>query len=194
VNRVLVARRCVAAAGLSLAGIYTYNVARYRRAAGEGFDLPDPPAVGSSAFTSLIEALAQAPRREGNRIKILCNGHEIFPAMLDAIDSARECINFSTYIYWAGDIAPQFADALAAKAREGIEVNVLLDAQGCAEMDRGLIERMRTSGATVVWFRPPRWYSLQKVNKRMHRRLLIVDGKVGFTGGVGIAEQWTGNA
>ncbi|MDQ3763254.1 MAG: phospholipase D-like domain-containing protein [Actinomycetota bacterium] len=113
---------------------------------------------------------------------------------MEAIGAARKCVNFSAYIYWAGDIAPQFADALAAKAHKGIEVNVLLDAQGCAKMDRALIECMRTAGATVIWFRPPHWYNLQKLNKRMHRRLLIVDGKVGFTGGVGIAEQWAGNA
>jgi cardiolipin synthase A/B len=189
-----VIRRSVVGAGLGLAGIYTYNVARYRRAAGQGFDLPNPPAVGSSEFAGLVEALVQAPRREGNRLAILRNGCEIFPTMLEAIGSARECINFSTYIYWTGNIAPQFADALAVKASQGVEVNVLLDAQGCAKMDRGLIERMRAAGATVIWFRPPHWYNLQKVNKRMHRRLLIVDGKVGFAGGVGIAEQWMGNA
>jgi cardiolipin synthase A/B len=194
VNKASVIRRSVAGAGLGLAGIYAYNVARYRRAAGEGFDLPHPPAVGSGEFTGLLEALAQAPRREGNRLTILRNGCEIFPAMLDAIGSARECINFSTYIYWTGDIASQFADALATRASEGIEVNVLLDAQGCTKMDRGLIEHMRKAGATVIWFRPPHWYNPQKLNKRMHRRLLIVDGKVGFVGGVGIAEQWTGNA
>lgn len=193
-NKASVIRRSVAGAGLGLAGIYAYNVARYRRAAGKGFDLSDPPAVGSSEFAAFVEALTQAPRREGNRLMILRNGCEIFPAMLEAISSAKECIDFSTYIYWTGDIAPQFADALIAKASEGIEVNVLLDAQGSAKMDRGLIERLRTAGATVVWFRPPHWYNVQKLNKRMHRRLLIVDGKVGFMGGVGIAEQWDGNA
>ena len=189
-----VIRRSVVGAGLGLAGIYAYNVARYRRAAGEGFGLPDPPVVGSVEFAGLIEVLAQAPQREGNRLMILRNGCEIFPAMLQAISSARNSINFSTYIYWTGDIASQFADALATRASEGIEVNVLLDAQGCTKMDRGLVEHMRAAGATVVCFRPPHWYNLQKLNRRMHRRILIVDGKVGFVGGVGIAEQWTGNA
>jgi cardiolipin synthase len=110
-----VLRGSVACAGLGLAGAYAYNVARYRRAAGQGFDLPQPPAVGSHEFAAFIEALAQAPRRPGNRITILRNGGEIFPAMLEAISSARECINFSTYIYWTGDIAPRFADALATR-------------------------------------------------------------------------------
>lgn len=194
VNKASVLRGSVACAGLGLAGAYAYNVARYRRAAGQGFDLPHPPAVGSNEFAAFLEALAQAPRRSGNRITILRNGCEIFPAMLEAIHSARECINFSTYIYWTGDIAPRFADALATRASQGLEVNVLVDAQGSARMDRGLIEHLRASGATVIWFRPPHWYTLGKVNKRMHRRLLIVDGKIGFMGGVGIAEQWDGNA
>src|ERR671926_1008779 len=114
--------------------------------------------------------------------------------MLEAISSARECINFSTYIYWTGDIAPQFADALATRASDDLEVNVLLDAQGSAQMDRDLIEHLRTAGTTVIWFRPPHWYTVGKVNQRMHRRLLIIDGNIGFMGGVGIAEQWDGNA
>ena len=193
-NKASVIRRSVAGAGLGLAAAYAYNVARYRRAAGQGFDLPHPPAVGSNEFAAFIEVLAQAPRRPGNRITILRNGCEIFPAMLEAISSARECINFSTYIYWTGDIAPRFADALATRAAEGLEVNVLLDAQGSARMDRGLLDKLRKSGATVVWFRPPHWYTVGKLNKRMHRRLLIIDGKIGFMGGVGIAEQWDGNA
>jgi cardiolipin synthase A/B len=194
VTKASMTRGSVAGAGLGLAGIYAYNVARYRRAARQGFDLPHPPAVGSNEFAHLIEALAQAPRRHGNRITILRNGCEIFPAMLEAISSARECINFSTYIYWAGDIAPQFADALATRAAEGLEVNVLLDAHGSAKMDRGLINHLRSAGATVIWFRPPHWYTVDKLNKRMHRRLLIIDGRIGFMGGVGIAEQWDGNA
>jgi cardiolipin synthase len=194
VNKASVIRRSVAGAGLGLAGAYAYNVARYRRAAGQGFDLPQPPAVGSNEFVAFIEALAQAPRRPGNRITILRNGCEIFPAMLEAISSARECINFSTYTYWTGDIAPRFADALATRASQGLEVNVLLDAQGSAQMDRDLIEHLRASGASVIWFRPPHWYTVQKVNKRMHRRLLIIDGRIGFMGGVGIAEQWDRNA
>lgn len=180
--------------GLGLAGLYAYNVAGYRRAAGEGFELPDPPTADSSQFVGLVEALGPAPCREGNRVTILRNGDEIFPAMLEAIASASDAINFSTYIYSAGDIAPRFADALAARASEGIEVNVLLDAEGCKKMDRGLMEQLRSAGATVVWFRPPRWHNVHKLNNRMHRRLLIVDGRLGFMGGVGIDKGWEGNA
>ncbi len=87
-DKASVVRRSVGGAGLAVVGIYAYHIARYRHAAGKGFDVSDPPAVGSSEFTAFIEALTQAPRREGNRLTILRNGCEIFPAMLEAIDSA----------------------------------------------------------------------------------------------------------
>jgi phosphatidylserine/phosphatidylglycerophosphate/cardiolipin synthase-like enzyme len=119
VNKASVIRRSVAGVGLGLAGVYAYNVARYRRAADEGFDLPHPLAVGSDEFAGQIEVLTRATRRVGNRVRVLRNGCEIFPAMLEAIGAARECIDFSTYIYWSGDIAPRFADALATRAAEG---------------------------------------------------------------------------
>jgi cardiolipin synthase A/B len=124
---------------------------------------------------------------------VLRNGDEIFPAMLEAIQQAKETVNFATYVYWTGSIAPQFAEALAERARAGVEVNVLLDAVGAAKMDHGLADQLARAGATVAWFRPPKWYTLHKLNNRTHRKILVVDGNVGFTGGVGIAEEWTGN-
>src|SRR4029453_4013616 len=102
-------------------------------------------------------------------------------------------VNFATYVYWTGSIAPEFAEALAERAEAGVEVNVLLDAVGGAKMDRTLIDRLQDSGAKVAWFRPPKWYTLHKLNNRTHRKILVVDGRVGFPGGVGIAEEWTGN-
>ena len=113
--------------------------------------------------------------------------------MLEAIRSAERTINFATYVYWTGSIAPEFAEALAERAEAGVEVNVLLDAVGAAKMDRALIDRLEDAGAKVAWFRPPKWYTLHKLNNRTHRKILVVDGRVGFTGGVGIAEEWTGN-
>jgi cardiolipin synthase len=186
-------RRAAVAGGLGLAGVYAFEAAQYHRAAAKGFELRDPPAPGTPDFARLVEALTIAPLRQGNRVTVLRNGSEIFPAMLEAIRSARRTVDFATYVYWTGSIAPEFAQALAERAEAGVEVNVLLDAVGAAKMDRSLVERLERAGATVAWFRPPRWWTLHKLNNRTHRKILVVDGTVGFTGGVGIAEEWTGN-
>lgn len=186
-------RNAGAVAGLGLAAAYAVEAARYRRAASRGFEVLDPPEPGTPDFARLVEVLTVAPLRRGNRITILRNGCEIFPAMLDAIGAACRTVDFATYVYWTGSIAPEFADALAERAAAGVVVNVLLDAVGAAKMDRALVERLEAAGARVAWFRPPRWYTLHRLNNRTHRKILVVDGRVGFTGGVGIAEEWTGN-
>ncbi|WP_377844042.1 phosphatidylserine/phosphatidylglycerophosphate/cardiolipin synthase family protein [Bosea sp. UC22_33] len=130
----------------------------------------------------------------GNRVDTLANGIQIFPAMLRAIREARQTISFETYIYWRGAIAEDFADALSIKAREGLSVKVLLDWVGSLPMDERLIQRMRDAGVEVVRFRPVTWYTLDRINNRTHRKLLIIDGRIGFTGGVGIADEWNGDA
>ena len=130
----------------------------------------------------------------GNSFKTLSNGDEIFPAMLAAIEGAKSSINFETYIYWSGDIGKQFAEALARQARRGVTVNVLLDWVGSAKIDDALITELAAAGVQIRKFHPPHWSHLGRLNNRTHRKLLIVDGQVGFTGGVGIAPQWTGKA
>jgi len=107
---------------------------------------------------------------------------------------AERSVNFLSYLYWKGDIACVIADALCAAASRGVEVNVLLDAVGSAKMDRQLVKDMGEAGVTFAYFRPPKPYAIRRVNNRTHRKLLIADGEVGMTGGVGIADQWTGNA
>jgi cardiolipin synthase len=186
-------RRAAVVGGIGLAGLYAFEAVQYHRTAAKGFELEDPPAPGTPDFARMVEALTVAPLRQGNRVDVLRNGAEIFPAMLAAIRSASETINFATYVYWTGSIAPQFAEALADRAEAGVEVNVLLDAVGAARMDRTLVELLQRAGAKVAWFRPAHWYTLHKLNNRTHRKILVVDGRVGFTGGVGIAEEWTGN-
>jgi cardiolipin synthase A/B len=186
-------RRAAAAGGLGLAGVYAFEAAQYHRTAAKGFQLEDPPGPGTPDFARMVEALTVAPLRQGNRLKVLRNGSEIFPAMLEAIRSAERTIDFATYVYWTGSIAPEFAEALAERAGAGVQVNVLLDAVGAAKMDRRLVALLQRAGAEVAWFRPPKWYTLHKLNNRTHRKILVVDGTVGFTGGVGIAEEWTGN-
>lgn len=188
------ARRAVAAAGVGMAGAYLYGAAKFRRHANKGFTFADAPAPGTPEFARLVEALTGAPLRHGNRVQILRNGVQTFPAMLEAISSAEETIDFSSYIYWPGAITTQFSDAFIERAQAGVEVNIVLDGWGSAKLDSDHVHRLERSGAKVVFFRPPHWYTLHKLNNRMHRRVLIVDGKVGFAGGVGIADVWTGNA
>jgi cardiolipin synthase len=130
----------------------------------------------------------------GNRIVALQNGDEIFPAMLEAIGSARVSITFETYIYWSGEIGEAFTEALSERARAGIPVHVTVDWLGSIKMERDLLERMEEAGVQLKRYRPLHWYNLSRMNNRTHRKLLVVDGRIGFTGGVGIADQWQGRA
>ncbi|CAM5794610.1 Cardiolipin synthase [Ottowia pentelensis] len=120
----------------------------------------------------------------GNKVTELLNGDQIFPAMLEAIHSAKQTITFETYIYWAGDIGRQFADALSSRARAGVKVHVLLDWVGSGKIDDALLEQMTSAGVQVKKFHKPEWYNLARMNNRTHRKLLVVDGRTGFTGGV----------
>jgi cardiolipin synthase A/B len=130
----------------------------------------------------------------GNTVKDLENGDEIFPVMLEAIRSAERTVTFETYIYWSGEVGKQFAEALSERARSGVKVKVLIDWLGSAKMDDALLEQMKDAGAEVVKYRPLKWYNLGRINNRTHRKILVIDGKIGFTGGVGIADQWVGTA
>jgi len=130
----------------------------------------------------------------GNRYRVLLNGDAIFPAMLSAIRSAKQSITFETYIYWSGDIGRAFADALSERARAGVRTHVLLDWLGSVKMDEAMVEEMKRAGVQVQRFHPPHWTHMSRFNNRTHRKILVVDGRIGFTGGVGIAPEWTGNA
>jgi cardiolipin synthase len=141
-----------------------------------------------------LEALLGVPATEGNQVWVLRNGDEIFPAMLEAIGSARRTVDLLTYVYWTGRPAEQFATALAERARAGLTVRVLIDAVGGFPMDRDLTQTMTDAGVRVEFFRRPWVRSPFTHNHRTHRKVLVVDGETGFTGGVGIAEQWEGDA
>jgi cardiolipin synthase len=141
-----------------------------------------------------LEALLGVPATEGNQVVALRNGMRIFPAMLDAIRGATESVDLLTYIYWTGRPAEDFAEALAERAAAGVRVRVLVDAIGGARMNRSLTTAMRDAGADVRFFRPPWLRSPFADNHRTHRKVLVVDGVEGFTGGVGIAEEWEGDA
>ncbi len=157
-------------------------------------DIPNASPVASPQFRTEISNLLGPAVLEGNRVRDLENGDEIFPAMLDAIRAARRTIDFETYIYWSGTIGEEFIAALAERARAGIAVHVLVDAIGGSRMKRESVDRLRAAGAEFEYFHPLQWYTLDRMNNRDHRKLLVVDGRIGFTGGVGIADAWRGNA
>ncbi len=148
--------------------------------------------VADGQFTRSIGHLLGPPIVTGNRVTALHNGDEIFPAMLEAIRGAERTITFETYIYWEGKIASEFSAALIERAEAGVRVHVLLDWLGSKKVNGELIEEMRRSGVEVEHYHPLRWYNLDRVNNRTHRKLLVVDGRLGFTGGVGIADEWNG--
>lgn len=130
----------------------------------------------------------------GNHVVDLQNGEEIFPAMLEAIAGAQRNITFETYIYWSGDIGRKFSAALSERARAGIPVKVTIDWVGSLKMDQALLDQMEDAGVHVERYRPLHWYNIGRMNNRTHRKLLVVDGRIAFTGGVGIADQWEGHA
>ncbi len=150
--------------------------------------------VHELAFLQTMHALSGAPISSGNHVEILKNGVQIFPSMLAAIRGARKNINLEFYIYWDGEIGRLFAEALAERSRAGVAVKVILDAVGSATMSRSLIDFMQRNGIDLEWYHPLRWYTLSSFNHRTHRKLLVVDGTVGFSGGVGIADDWLGDA
>ncbi|HVE74729.1 MAG TPA: phospholipase D-like domain-containing protein [Mycobacteriales bacterium] len=152
------------------------------------------PSTRAEQLRRHFEGLLGIPATEGNEITILRNGDEIFPAMLEAIRGAERTVDFLTFVYWRGDIATDFAEALSERAEKGIRVRVLLDAFGTLKMDRGLIQRMESSGVQVHWFRKPLVATPVQLQHRTHRKVLVVDDSIAFTGGVGIAEQWCGDA
>jgi len=151
-------------------------------------------AVSDPQFKREMGVLLGPAILPGNTITDLENGDEIFPAMLQAIASAKKTVTFETYIYWKGEIGKKFADALSERARAGVDVNVTIDWAGSISMDDALLDQMKDAGVAVQRYRPLHWYNLSRMNNRTHRKLLVIDGRIGFTGGVGIGDEWQGHA
>lgn len=149
--------------------------------------------VMDPAFERTVGAVLTPQLVSGNRIQTLLNGDQIFPAMLSALQNAKTSITFETYIYRTSSIGMKFETAFADAAQRGVQVKVLVDWIGGELADSGL-ERMRAAGVEVQLYNPPRWNTLGRVNNRTHRKLMVVDGRIGFVGGVGIADDWRGNA
>lgn len=140
-----------------------------------------------------MEAHTVSPAVTGNRAEILLNGEQIFPAMLAAIRGARTSITFAKFIYQDGDIAARMAAALAERCRAGVTAHVLLDAVGSSQMPRRYRTEMEDAGCRVAWFHSLNPFAIKRITHRNHRRILVVDGRIGITGGTGVGEQWTGD-
>lgn len=149
--------------------------------------------VSDPQFRREMSALLGPAIVGGNQVTALQNGDEIFPAMLLAIRSAQTSIVFETYIYWSGETGEAFSQALSERARAGVPVRVTIDWVGSNKMEQSLLESMQAAGVQLHRYRPLHWYNVGRMNNRTHRKLLVVDGRIGFTGGVGIADQWTGD-
>ena len=149
--------------------------------------------LGEPSFFPTLEAYGSAPIVGGNAITLLQNGEEIFPAMLDAIRAGEKTITYAQYFYEDGPVARELAETLAERCRSGVAVSVLLDAFGTLSMPAEYIETLRRSGCQLALFRPLTRTIFRNANNRNHRRILVVDGRVGFTGGSGVSRKWMGN-
>jgi cardiolipin synthase len=145
-------------------------------------------------YRDYLEYAIGIPFTDGNQVAALANGRNIFPAMLEAVGKARRSVDFLTYVYWGGDTAVDLASALAERSRNGVRVRVLLDSFGSKSISRECLDILTESGIELRWFRPLRALRFWRGDKRTHRKILVVDDVVGFTGGVGIADEWAGDA
>lgn len=150
--------------------------------------------IQDPAFRTSLEAFAGAPIVGDNRVDILLNGEQTFPALLKAIRSAEVTVTFEAYIFHEGKVADEIVEAFVDRCRAGVRVHVLLDAHGADGLPKRYIEALKTAGCAIVPdFRPLQLWSLERTNKRNHRRVVVVDGRVGFTGGYGVDDTWNGD-
>jgi cardiolipin synthase len=155
---------------------------------GHSFSVSDPEFIGSAL------ALADPVLVPGNKIDMLQNGDAYFPAMLNAIRAARKTINFEAFIFYSDQIGNEFRDALCDRARAGVEVRIMLDGIGSGwRLKNSDVRLMKKAGCKFTYYHPTHSWRVDRTNRRSHRRILVVDGKIGFTGAVGFAEKWSGH-
>lgn len=172
--------------------IFTYLVTPPTVSPAYGLEPSSP--LRSEAFLATLTGATGVPFLAGNNITVLNNGDEFYPAMLKEIHQARQSITIEAYIYWAGDIGRKFAQAIAERANAGVEVKILLDAVGSSTIGQEILTTLEESGCQVQWYNKMFWRTIGRFNNRTHRKSLIIDGRVVFTGGAGIADHWLGNA
>ena len=188
----LAADAWIVAALSGFASVVAYAMAPGERSPLLGLD--HEMSVESEGFLNSLVGLTGTPFFDGNRVQLLNNGDEFYPAMLAAIHQAQHSITIEAYIYWDGETGLEFAKALADRAKVGVAVKILLDAVGSSAVGSRILSALEAGGCQVAWFNALHWYSLDRVNRRTHRKSLVVDGRVGFTGGAGIGDSWTGSA
>ena len=183
-------------AGVAGAGLawYTADSLRHRREGRDGYELRGDCDPAGPEFLRAAEAITGAPISWGNDVELLVNGDQIFPCYLETIREAQRTVCMLTYAYWRGGIADEVADALCERVAAGVECNVIIDAMGGVQMEPDVFQRMSDGGVRVSRFRPLKPYAMRRLENRTHRKILVADGEVGLTGGVGIAEEWTGDA
>jgi cardiolipin synthase len=180
----------LAAMGLTLAllGLMLWNNLRERP-----FKVKVPDIASFEEALLSIAGMTRAVVQEGNHGEIFQNGEGFFPLLLREIAAAKECIHYETYVWWRGDVCRQVGGALAAKARDGVEVRLMLDAVGSLKMSRRLLKQMKDTGCKIKRYHPLRVVDVGQLNKRTHRKLAVFDGRTAFVCGHGVAHQWTGS-
>lgn len=187
-DTLLIVGTAVAVAGIS---VLIANLVMVQR--GINYKIAELPALDSAAFERLLAGLLGLRLVRGNRIQLLSNGKEAFPAMFEAVRGAKQSVTFENYVYWSGEIGREFAQLLAEKAGQGVRVHVVLDWVGSLSMDAEAMRAMSRSGVEVHRYHRPRFGGMHCLNHRTHRRELVVDGQVAFTGGIGFGDKWRGD-
>ena len=180
------------AAGTGLMAIFSYLIAP--KEAPPRYGLDHAFSVSDEEFLPTMAGATGAALVKGSRIQVLNNGDEFYPAMLEAIQSAEVSINIEAYIYWDGAVGKRFANALASRAKSGVVVKILLDAVGSTSIGEENLRTLEQGGCQVAWYNPIHWYTIGRFNHRTHRKSLVIDGDLAFTGGAGIADLWEGHA
>lgn len=154
------------------------------------YRVAQPLRPDSEEFLHVIQVTCQATIHSRNKVEIFNNGGQFYPAMREAILAAESSVNMEAYIFKRGDAADMLVDALVDRARAGVEVRITLDAVGSAFMFGAPLRRLRAAGCKVNFYQTLTWYRFHRLNNRTHRELLVIDGRVAFTGGAGVADQW----
>ncbi len=149
-----------------------------------------PHPLESNAFLHLLGALADAQVHDQSSVHVLTNGAQYFPAELEAIRNSTRTVNIEAYIFYKGEISRQFLDALIERARSGVKVKLVIDSIGSFTTRSDYFDALCAAGGRVEWYQPIRWWNFKRFNNRTHREVIVVDGKVGFIGGSGIADEW----